>query len=94
MRNPVAAKRQGSKYKKLTTLVKKLIKQRRVELKATRPEFTVEGTAKKLKISRKKLEDFETLRNFGCYFDVEDIANFARVLEVEVGYLFDEGNLA
>jgi transcriptional regulator with XRE-family HTH domain len=89
MRAQRQAKRQGTKYKPLTRLAKKLLKQRRNEL-----ELTVEALAKKLKVSRKKVEDYETLRNYGCYIDIEDAAIWAKALDVPISYFFNEKNLA
>jgi len=55
--------------------------------------MTVEVLAKKLNITQKKVQDLETMRNYGCFISIEDVAKFSDVLDVAPGYFFMKSNL-
>jgi len=71
-----------------TRLAKKLIKNLR---KAN--GFSVNKLSKATGITRKKLEDIETFREWGCFIYVDDIARIAKALGVGPGYFFDRNML-
>ena len=60
---------QYSKFSPMTVELKKNLKQARLNA-----GLAMMPAATKLGISRKQLEDIETIRNYGCHIDVELVA--------------------
>lgn len=60
---------QYSKFSPITVSVKKNIKQLRLNA-----GYSMNEGARLLGISRKQLEDIETIRNYGCHLDLELLA--------------------
>lgn len=73
---------------KVTLLVKRLIKKRRNQL-----GISMGKLGAMIGVSRKKVEDIETERDYGCFVYPDQLAKLAKALDVPVGYFFDESNL-
>ena len=74
--------------KATTRLIKRLINQRRKELGISNAKLS-----KLLGKPVKKIEDIQTLRDYGCNISVDDLPLFAKILGVDVEYFFDQDNL-
>lgn len=60
---------QYSKFSPITVVVKKNIRQLRLNA-----GYSMNEGARLLGVSRKQLEDIETIRNYGCHLDLELLA--------------------
>lgn len=60
---------QYSKFSPITVVVKKNIRQLRLDA-----GYSMNEGARLLGVSRKQLEDIETIRNYGCHLDLELLA--------------------
>jgi len=60
---------QYSKFSPITVAVKKNVRQLRLDA-----GFSMNEGARLLGVSRKQLEDIETVRNYGCHLDLELLA--------------------
>ena len=65
---------QYSKFSPLTVSVKKNTRQLRLDA-----GYSMNEGARLLGISRKQLEDIETIRNYGCHIDLEVLAKMALI---------------
>lgn len=69
--------KQYSKFSPVTIQVKKNFKQLRLDA-----GYSMNEGAAALGISRKSLEDLETLRNYGCHVDLELLGQYAKAYNV------------
>lgn len=70
---------QYSKFSPLTVTVKKNVRQLRLDA-----GYSMNEGARLLGISRKQLEDIETIRNYGCHIDLEVLAKMTVVYEASL----------
>tara|TARA_R100000951_G_scaffold96780_1_gene86198 strand:- start:89 stop:337 length:249 start_codon:yes stop_codon:yes gene_type:complete len=75
---------QGDKFGDATIRAKQRIKSERIVQGYDMNHFAVV-----LGISRKKLEDIEATRNYGCYLDFELVVDIAEQLNVGVEFFID-----
>ena len=68
-RRPTMNHSQFTKFSPITVLVKRTIKKLRVDA-----GYSMNEGARLLGVSRKQLEDIETIRNYGCHLDLELLA--------------------
>ncbi len=80
---------QFSKFSPITVQVKKNVKQMRINA-----GYSMNEGARLLGVSRKQLEDIETIRNYGCHLDLELLAKMKLIynasLDDMVGELPDD----
>ena len=80
---------QFTKFSPITVLVKRAIKKLRVDA-----GHSMKEGARLLGVSRKQLEDIETIRNYGCHLDLELLAKikviYRKSLDEIVGELPDD----
>lgn len=67
-----------TKFSPITLQVKKALKEVRLK-----HDLSMNEAAKMLSISRKKLEDIEATRDYGCYIDLETIIAVCVVYGIE-----------
>ncbi len=70
---------QYSKFSPLTVAVKRNLRQLRIDA-----GYSMNEGARLLGISRKQLEDIETIRNYGCHIDLEVLAKMTLVYNVSL----------
>lgn len=79
---------QFTKFSPITVLVKRTIKKLRIDA-----GHSMNEGARLLGVSRKQLEDIETIRNYGCHLDLELLAKikviYRKSLDEIVGELPD-----
>jgi transcriptional regulator with XRE-family HTH domain len=76
------------KFNESTLVAKKLIKQRR------RSEgYSMDAFSEKIGLSRKKLEDIEAVRDYGCFIDIEMLLKIAKALDCEPQFFFNDSNI-
>lgn len=82
---------QFTKFSPITVLVKRTIRKLRIDA-----GHSMNQGAQLLDVSRKQLEDIETIRNYGCHLDLELLAKIEVIyhtsLDVIVGELPDDYN--
>ena len=82
---------QFTKFSPITVLVKRTIRKLRIDA-----GHSMNQGAQLLDVSRKQLEDIETIRNYGCHLDLELLAKIKLIyhtsLDVIVGELPDDYN--
>ena len=82
---------QFTKFSPITVLVKRTIRKLRIDA-----GHSMNQGAQLLGVSRKQLEDIETIRNYGCHLDLELLAKIKVIyhtsLDVIVGELHDDYN--
>lgn len=80
---------QFSKFSPITVEVKKNVKRLRINA-----GYSMNEGARLLGISRKQLEDIETIRNYGCHLDLEILAKMKLIynssLDTMIGDLPDD----
>ena len=80
---------QFTKFSPITVLVKRTIRKLRIDA-----GHSMNEGARLLGVSRKQLEDIETIRNYGCHLDLELLAKIKVIyrtsLEEIVGELPDD----
>lgn len=77
---------QYSKFSPITVAVKKNVKQLRLDA-----GYSMNEGARLLGVSRKQLEDIETIRNYGCHLDLELLAKLNVIYKASMDDLI--GNL-
>lgn len=75
---------QFSKFSPITVAVKGSV--RDLRLKAG---YTMNEAARLLSVSRKQLEDIETIRNYGCHIDLELLAKMSVIYKASVDGIVD-----
>lgn len=70
---------QYSKFSPLTVTVKKNVRQLRLDA-----GYSMNVGARLLGISRKQLEDIETIRNYGCHIDLEILAKMGVIYKASL----------
>jgi len=68
---------QYSKFSPITVATKKNIKKLRLNI-----GYSMNEGARLLGVSRKQLEDIETIRNYGCHIDLEILSRLAVIYKV------------
>lgn len=76
---------QYSKFSPLTVTIKRNMRQMRLDA-----GHSMNVGARLLGISRKQLEDIETIRNYGCHIDLEILAKMAVTYKVPMESLIGE----
>lgn len=76
---------QYSKFSPITVTVKKNVRQLRLNA-----GFSMNEGARLLGISRKQLEDIETIRNYGCHLDLELLAKMKVIYKASMDSLIGE----
>ena len=76
---------QFSKFSPITVAVKKNIRQLRMDAR-----YSMNEGARLLGISRKQLEDIETIRNYGCHLDLELMAKMAVIYKTSIDSMVGE----
>ena len=80
---------QFTKFSPITVLVKRTIRKLRIDA-----GHSMNEGARLLAVSRKQLEDIETIRNYGCHLDLELLAKikviYRKSLDEIVGELPDD----
>ncbi|MCB1671235.1 MAG: helix-turn-helix transcriptional regulator [Gammaproteobacteria bacterium] len=74
-----------SKFSPITIDVKRRIRQLRLQ-----KGFPMNEAASLLGVSRKQLEDIETVRNYGCHLDLELLAKIKVIYDVSLDDIFGE----
>jgi transcriptional regulator with XRE-family HTH domain len=74
-----------SKFSPLTVNVKRNIRRLRLQ-----KGYSMNEGASLLEISRKQLEDIETVRNYGCHLDLELLAKIKVIYGVSLDEIFGE----
>ena len=84
---------QFTKFSPITVLVKRTLKKLRIDA-----GYSMNEGARLLGVSRKQLEDIETIRNYGCHLDLELLAKIKVIyrtsLDEIVGELPDDDDSA
>jgi transcriptional regulator with XRE-family HTH domain len=73
---------QYSKFSSITLSVKKNVRQLRLNA-----GYSMNEGARLLDVSRKQLEDIETVRNYGCHLDLELLAKIKAVYKTSMDEL-------
>lgn len=73
---------QYSKFSPITVAVKKNVRQLRLTA-----GYSMNEGARLLGVSRKQLEDIETIRNYGCHLDLELLAKLKVIYNASLGEL-------
>ena len=76
---------QFSKFSPITVAVKKNVRQLRLNA-----GYSMNEGARLLGISRKQLEDIETIRNYGCHLDLELLATMKAIYKTSLDKLAGE----
>lgn len=76
---------QYSKFSPITVTVKKNVRQLRLNA-----GYSMNEGARLLGISRKQLEDIETIRNYGCHLDLELLAKMKVIYKASMDRLIGE----
>lgn len=76
---------QYSKFSPITVTVKKNVRQLRLNA-----GYSMNEGARLLGISRKQLEDIETIRNYGCHLDLELLAKMKVIYKASMDGLIGE----
>lgn len=76
---------QYSKFSPITVAVKKNVRQLRLDA-----GYSMNEGARLLGVSRKQLEDIETIRNYGCHLDLELIAKLKVIYKCSLDDLIGE----
>jgi transcriptional regulator with XRE-family HTH domain len=76
---------QFSKFSPITVQVKKNVKQMRINA-----GYSMNEGARLLGVSRKQLEDIETIRNYGCHLDLEVLAKIKVIYNASLDDMVDE----
>lgn len=76
---------QYSKFSPLTVTVKKNVRQLRLDA-----GHSMNAGARLLGISRKQLEDIETIRNYGCHIDLEILAKMALIYKASLDNILED----
>ncbi|MEZ5490085.1 MAG: helix-turn-helix transcriptional regulator [Gammaproteobacteria bacterium] len=74
-----------SKFSPITIDVKRKIRQLRLQ-----KGFPMNEAASLLGVSRKQLEDIETVRNYGCHLDLELLAKIKVIYGVSLDEIFGD----
>ncbi len=73
------AQAQFSKFSPITVEVKKTVRQLRMNC-----GYSMNEGARLLGVSRKQLEDIETIRNYGCHIDLELLAKMSIIYKTSI----------
>ena len=76
---------QYSKFSPITVAVKKNVRQLRLNA-----GYSMNEGARLLGVSRKQLEDIETIRNYGCHLDLELIAKMRVIYKASMDELIGD----
>ena len=76
---------QFSKFSPITVAVKKNVRQLRLNA-----GYSMKEGARLLGVSRKQLEDIETIRNYGCHLDLELLAKMKVIYNTSLDELAGE----
>ena len=76
---------QFSKFSPITVAVKRNIRQLRINA-----GYSMNEGSRLLGVSRKQLEDIETIRNYGCHLDLELLAKMKIVYTTTLDEIFGE----
>jgi transcriptional regulator with XRE-family HTH domain len=76
---------QYSKFSPITVTVKKNVRQLRLNA-----GYSMNEGARLLGVSRKQLEDIETIRNYGCHLDLELMAKMKVIYKASLDDLIGE----
>ena len=76
---------QFSKFSPITVAVKKNVRQLRLNA-----GYSMNEGARLLGVSRKQLEDIETIRNYGCHLDLELLAKMKVIYKTSLDELVGE----
>ena len=76
---------QYSKFSPITVAVKKNVRQLRLNA-----GYSMNEGARLLGVSRKQLEDIETIRNYGCHLDLELLAKLKVIYKTSMDELIGE----
>lgn len=76
---------QYSKFSPITVTVKKNVRQLRLNA-----GYSMNEGARLLGVSRKQLEDIETIRNYGCHLDLELLAKMKVIYKASLDDLIGE----
>ena len=76
---------QFSKFSPITVAVKKNVRQLRLN-----SGYSMNEGARLLGVSRKQLEDIETIRNYGCHLDLELLAKLKAIYKTSLDDLVGE----
>lgn len=76
---------QFSKFSPITVAVKKNVRQLRLDA-----GYSMNEGARLLGVSRKQLEDIETIRNYGCHLDLELLAKMKVIYKTSLDELVGE----
>ena len=76
---------QYSKFSPITVAVKKNIRQLRLNA-----GYSMNEGARLLGVSRKQLEDIETIRNYGCHLDLELLAKMKVIYKTSLDELVSD----
>lgn len=76
---------QYSKFSPITVSVKKNVRQLRLNA-----GYSMNEGARLLGVSRKQLEDIETIRNYGCHLDLELLAKMKVIYKASLDDLIGE----
>lgn len=76
---------QYSKFSPITVAVKKNVRQLRLDA-----GYSMNEGARLLGVSRKQLEDIETIRNYGCHLDLELLAKLKVIYKASVDDLIGD----
>ncbi|HAU24692.1 MAG TPA: hypothetical protein DCX09_08450 [Gammaproteobacteria bacterium] len=76
---------QYSKFSPITVAVKKNIRQLRLNT-----GYSMNEGARLLGVSRKQLEDIETIRNYGCHLDLELLAKMKVIYKTSLDELVSD----
>ncbi|MFK7863518.1 MAG: hypothetical protein AB8B95_04740 [Pseudohongiellaceae bacterium] len=76
---------QFSKFSPITVTVKKNVRQLRLNA-----GYSMNEGARLLGVSRKQLEDIETIRNYGCHLDLELLAKMKVIYKASLDELVGE----
>jgi len=76
---------QYSKFSPITVAVKKNVRQLRLSA-----GYSMNEGARLLGVSRKQLEDIETIRNYGCHLDLELLAKLKVIYKCSMDDLIGE----
>lgn len=76
---------QFTKFSPITVLVKRTIKKLRIDA-----GYSMNEGARLLGVSRKQLEDIETIRNYGCHLDLELLAKIKVIYRTSLDEIVGE----
>ena len=76
---------QFSKFSPITVAVKNNVRQLRLNA-----GYSMNEGARLLGVSRKQLEDIETIRNYGCHLDLELLAKLKVIYKTSLDELVDD----